>query len=330
EKASRYEPDMFIMDMVMPLMSGLEACETLRSRPGFDQVPVMFLSAHDSRDEIASTYEKGGNLFLSKPVDPQRLVRNVDLFFENEPELKRPKRISIEQINAYEGDERELPREIGGATRVPSTATPENIPRRANAPQKGRPPQRPLEHRVRPAHMPAQGKAPEQSDTTQPRILLVEDDQDLANLMQLGLSEDFEVTTASDGIDGVEKIVKYQPDILLIDVMLPRMNGYQLCQSIRTNKAFHDLPIVFVTAKNSPKDREYARKLGADGFIAKPFEMEELIQTCRKIAARPDFRFRPKKLSFAEIHEENVRKEAALREERERQRGIFERGHNME
>jgi len=326
EKADRYEPDMFIMDMVMPLMSGLEACEAIRAKHAFAHTPVMFLSAHDSREQIASTYEKGGNLFLSKPVDPERLVRNVDLFFDKAPPLKKKKTISIEQIYEYEGrDGASMPDSVGGAKRVPSTVTPDNIPRRANAPQKGKAPERTLEKRAEPVHT---KKEKQEITDAPPRVLLVEDDQDLANLMQLGLKDDFEVTIACDGIDGVEKIVKYQPDMLLIDVMLPRMNGYQLCQSIRTNKVFHDLPIIFVTAKNSPKDREYARKLGADGFIGKPFDMEDLIKTCQDITKRPDFKFHPKKMSMIEIHEEEVRKEAAEKEEVQRQRTAFDNRRN--
>ena len=74
------------MDVQMPMMDGFECCEAIRQRSDFRDIHVMFLSAYGSRENIAKSYQSGANLFLNKPVEPERLLRNVDLFFEKSPE----------------------------------------------------------------------------------------------------------------------------------------------------------------------------------------------------------------------------------------------------
>jgi DNA-binding response OmpR family regulator len=300
EKLERFEPDFIVMDMVMPLMSGLEACVSIRRNPHFQNVQVMFLSAHTTREDIAKSYASGGNLFLAKPIDPERLVRNVDVFFEKYRTPPQPKRMTILQIKMLEkGDNEAI-----------ATGPAPHIPRRAMAPQVGERPRGLLERRPTPPGSVEREAVPEEPVVAPrpgsvgllvPRILIVEDDKDLSDLMRLALSEIYEVVMAHDGLEAVEKIVKYQPDVLVIDVMLPRMNGYQLCQSVRANHVYAKVPIVFVTAKSTTRDREHAMKIGGTKFLAKPFEMEDLLEICREVTAAPGFRISPKSLSTTEI-----------------------------
>jgi len=306
EKLDKYEPDFLILDLLMPLMSGTEVCESIRRNPKFQNMQVLFLSAHDTREEIQQAYACGGNLFLSKPIDPARLLRNVNVFFDNAPQPPRPKKLSILQVRLLDQLEVEV------RPRPSQTGTSQTrVPPRAMAPQVGQRQHKFLERREAPA------PPPSSSDLHTParaRVLVVEDDKDMAELIGLSLEDTYEVTVAPDGLDAVEKLVHYQPDILLIDVMLPRMNGYQLCQSVRANRAFHEMPIYFVTAKNAPKDRDYALRIGGDGVLGKPFEMDDLLGICREAQRKPGFHIRPKHLSYSEIRalEHRDAKEAAV------------------
>ncbi len=106
--------------------------------------------------------------------------------------------------------------------------------------------------------------------------------------------------------------------------MMPKMNGYQLLQSIRRNAFFRNLPVVVLSAKSTPKDREYAARLGATNFIPKPYQIEELMETLLEITRAANFEIRPKKTGILEIrkrtyldHTERVKKEQA-RQKREK------------
>ncbi|MCL5270560.1 MAG: response regulator, partial [bacterium] len=111
-----------------------------------------------------------------------------------------------------------------------------------------------------------------------------------------------------------ERMVDCEPDLMLLDIMMPKMNGYQLLQSIRRNAVFSELPVVVLSAKSSDRDREYAARLGANHFLAKPYRMEELIEVLQGIAHAPGFRVRPKKLTMREIKERLFQEEKERRE----------------
>jgi len=333
EKLEKYEPDFVIMDMLMPLMDGFHACAAIRRKPGFQNLQVLFLSAYGSRENIAKSYEMGANLFIPKPVEPARLLKNVALFLTQSPPAKRPKKMSYRQIQMIESVQEKkaaehAPHPPATAHRPPPQAsspweapddtapTPEAKPR--PVPPEVHPAQ--TGHPVHPGQR-AQTGHPTATPPTPPpaapptpspavssagsalvsRILVVEDDNDLAEMILLALGETFEVVIARDGLEGVEKVVKAQPDILLIDVMLPKMNGYQLCQSVRSNRAFARTPIIIMTAKRTSKEREYAMRVGADAFLPKPFEMEALQRLCVEMTRRPGFQVKAKTLSCAQL-----------------------------
>ncbi len=134
-----------------------------------------------------------------------------------------------------------------------------------------------------------------------PRILAVDDDNSILDVMRLTLEGIVEFTWANDGIEAIEKLVKFQPDILIIDVMLPKMSGYTLCQSLRSNAAFASLPILVCSAKGGERDIAYARRMGANDYLVKPFPPDALIQKINDMRAIPGFRVRTKTLSMDQV-----------------------------
>jgi two-component system, OmpR family, alkaline phosphatase synthesis response regulator PhoP len=110
----------------------------------------------------------------------------------------------------------------------------------------------------------------------QKHILLVEDEEHLLKIIQLNLElEGYLVTTAITGIEALKEFRKNHFDIILLDVMLPEMNGFDVCEEIR--KENKDIPVLFLTAKGSSEDRIQGLKLGADDYLTKPFNLEELL-----------------------------------------------------
>jgi DNA-binding response OmpR family regulator len=90
------------MDVMMPMMDGFEACEAVRKHPKFRSVPVLFLSALNTKADIMKGYDAGANLFLTKPFDPSRLLRNVEVSFTTNPVTEYHKRYTLEELVAME------------------------------------------------------------------------------------------------------------------------------------------------------------------------------------------------------------------------------------
>src|SRR3954467_10050302 len=108
------------------------------------------------------------------------------------------------------------------------------------------------------------------------RILLVEDEEHLRKTIGLNLElEGYAVTTAADGIEALREFRKNTFQLILLDVMLPEMNGFDVCEQIR--KEDDSVPVLFLTAKGSGEDKVQGLKLGADDYLTKPFNLEELL-----------------------------------------------------
>jgi PleD family two-component response regulator len=110
-----------------------------------------------------------------------------------------------------------------------------------------------------------------------PRLLVVEDDHDISNLLKFYFSkQDYEVDIASKGGEALEKTRQSLPHLIVLDIMLPDIDGFEVCRSLRTNLRTSHVPIIFLTQKEERIDRLKGLELGADDYITKPFDIEEL------------------------------------------------------
>ena len=109
------------------------------------------------------------------------------------------------------------------------------------------------------------------------KILLVEDNRELRIFMYNSLIDTYHVVEADDGVEALEKIRSEQPDIIVTDLMMPRMDGIELIDKVRHDFTMSHLPIIMLTARHSPDDRVKAMEFGADGYITKPFSIELLL-----------------------------------------------------
>ena len=109
--------------------------------------------------------------------------------------------------------------------------------------------------------------------------LVIEDDPDQRRLLKrmLGASG-WRVEAAPDGEAGLQLAVEHRPDVIVLDVMMPRLNGYQTCRRLKAEPATATIPIVIVTTKDQPADEFWAREVGADAFLAKPVDMRQLLE----------------------------------------------------
>jgi len=116
------------------------------------------------------------------------------------------------------------------------------------------------------------------------RILIVEDEKKIARFLELELThEGYEVQTAGDGRSGLELAQSWQPDLLILDLMLPELSGIEVCRRLRHDS---DVPIIMLTAKDDVSDKVMGLDMGADDYMTKPFEAPELLARLRALTRR--------------------------------------------
>jgi PleD family two-component response regulator len=109
------------------------------------------------------------------------------------------------------------------------------------------------------------------------RLLVVEDDNDISNMLKIFFSGlGFEVDVAARGLDVMEKTRQVLPHLIVLDIMLPDIDGYEVCRNLRSNTRTSHIPVIFLTQKDKRSDRLQGLELGADDYITKPFDIEEL------------------------------------------------------
>jgi len=122
---------------------------------------------------------------------------------------------------------------------------------------------------------------------SKPRILIVDDELDLVSVLRMGLEiEGFEVIEAMDGEEGLRRARQDRPDLMVLDLMLPKMDGYKVCRALKFDERFRALPIIILSARSGDADRRLALDMGADQFITKPYEMSDLVARIRHYLAQ--------------------------------------------
>jgi phosphate regulon transcriptional regulator PhoB len=124
---------------------------------------------------------------------------------------------------------------------------------------------------------------------TMKRIMIIEDDRDIVELVRYNLAnEGFQVTAAADGSAGLAGVKKTPPDLLLLDLMLPRLSGLEICKEIRRDASLNRLPILMLTARGDEADRVVGLELGADDYVTKPFSPRELVARVKALLRRTE------------------------------------------
>ena len=119
---------------------------------------------------------------------------------------------------------------------------------------------------------------------TDTKILIVDDDSNISELLKIYFeNEGYEIKIATDGVEGINYFKMYEPDLVLLDIMLPKKDGWQVCREIREMSA---KPVIMITAKGDVFDKVLGLELGADDFVVKPFDMKELSARVKAVLRR--------------------------------------------
>ena len=120
------------------------------------------------------------------------------------------------------------------------------------------------------------------------RILLVDDEPSIVKMVGKRLEVDgFEVLLAMDGQEGLHKARTEHPDLIVLDLMLPKLNGYEICTMLKQDARYQKVPIVLFTAKAQEKDEKLGMECGANAYVRKPFRAQELLDKIRALLTTP-------------------------------------------
>lgn len=116
------------------------------------------------------------------------------------------------------------------------------------------------------------------------RILIVEDEADLANALKLRFeSVGFAADVAIDGQQALQKVRDNPPDLIILDLMLPKIDGYKVSRILKFDEKYKDIPIIMLTAKAQEKDKELGLQVGASAYVVKPFDSKDLVDKVREL-----------------------------------------------
>jgi two-component system alkaline phosphatase synthesis response regulator PhoP len=119
------------------------------------------------------------------------------------------------------------------------------------------------------------------------KVLVIEDDKDIVELVRYNLEKDgFQVLASSDGATGLAQIRKTTPDLLVLDLMLPKLSGLEICKEVRKDVSLNRLPVLILSAKGEEADRVVGLELGADDYVTKPFSPRELVARVKALLRR--------------------------------------------
>jgi DNA-binding response OmpR family regulator len=343
ELLEEIEPDIFIIDIMMPRMSGHEVVRRLRRSPHYKQSPIIFFSVITDRQVIIESYKCGVDLFLTKPFTPDRLIDSLYAFLNRRIIPVRAKKNPLDELNAKllkpsEPQIQAVEKKpvSGDITEKKASAKTQVVPAQSKSPEESsssppvhekkaeeptitttlQPPSPPLT----PSPMPEKRQiVQERKPGVLPRIMIADDDQELLASLSMSLGDKYELFTVSNGHEVIRQSEMIEPDIFIIDAMMPRLSGYQVCQVLLKSEHFATTPIVIISSKSSQKDIKYVKKLGAKAFIAKPFNFMQLDNAIIKILQDPYFEIRPKLYTREEILK--IKEiEALSKEEKEKER----------
>ena len=262
ERLDRYEPDVIVADAEMPALSGADTIRAIRKDARFAGVPVVSLVAsHDAKSSGPASLSEGLDIVLVKPVTAANLLRAFQDITARAKIQPSPKQYSVEEIRHYY-------RKFGPVARAEDSGVMPTLTEQLLAAA--------AEPRI--------------------RVLVVDDDPGVVAATRAALERDYETIGVVDPETVPDKLIAYQPDILLVDTVMPRLGGVQISQLMRVNRRLRGARIVFLT----PQEGGPAIPAGAD-VLCKPFTEEQVQRKVLEITRRPGFSRTRKRVAYAEV-----------------------------
>jgi len=265
-------PDLVLLDVMLPDMSGYEVLSRMRQNQRMADVPVVMLTGKSNPSDRLKGLHHGSNEYLTKPFDPAKLLAVLEKYLESPPPAPTvPKPVTVSPA----------PLKPAQKAVPPLAAKPENT--QPVIPVAAAPPLR-ESSLAQPAGVPSPSAAPI-SNLSRPgsgkaikTVLVVEDSPTSRKVISMVLARrGYVIEEAPTGGAALRKLEGVTPDLILLDAMLPDMTGYDILARVKKEPKLKDIPVVMLTAKNNPLDRQKGLRGGLAAFLTKPFDPEKLL-----------------------------------------------------
>ncbi|MFB3895832.1 MAG: PleD family two-component system response regulator [bacterium] len=287
------EPDLILIDVMMPDKNGHQLAQWIRGNSLFSEVPIIMLDDVKKPDNLRSLKESEGEKFLTKPIPKPVLFQTINQILETGAPLPTSRQFNIEKIY-----------EIQTVKYTPSAKITAQLDANKN--------QSPAPESIRSQPIPVipeSVKHPQKLDAVAPetvggfhgRILVIDDDKELLQLLRVIFAAEYEYITATDGFLGIRKAMLYLPDIMILDIMMTKLNGFQVCEMVRKQPQLKTVPVVFLSAKSHPTDIEHAKRLGGTEYITKPFDPGTVKHTVEKLLKQYGIKPPGSRISYSEV-----------------------------
>jgi DNA-binding response OmpR family regulator len=295
-------PDVVVLDVMMPKLDGFSVLRRIRDDPRTARVPVVLLTARSSPDDVWRGWQEGVDYYLTKPFDVEELLRFMDravapgvpqqasdpsselvagpvVVVPLDHPVAGPEEMVAGFVDPGAGPEEKVAEPVDPFAGLvdPVAGSVEFAGRHvASAPGPVEPAE-PAEASPASAPIPA---------TAMATVLLVDDDASIHKVLRLNLElEGYTVVSAFNGEEALERLASSRPDLVLLDVMMPVLDGLEVLRRIRENDATADLPVILLTARSTEEDMWQGWQRGVDYYLTKPFDIEELLRSLERLLA---------------------------------------------
>ena len=240
-------PDLVLLDLMLPDMSGYEVLSRIRQSGRSSEIPVIMLTGKSNPADRMKGLYHGSNEYLTKPFDPAKLLAVLEKYLDQPEQEKSQHEAEVPAVAA---------RVIAPAPQIQLPAAVEPIATRAEA---------------------AAPLVPE-GDQSGKSILVIEDSPTSRKVISMVIAKrGYRIDEAATGSVAMRKVQERTPNLILLDAMLPDMTGYDILHRFKNDKLLKDIPVVMLTAKNNPVDRQKGLQGGSVAYLTKPFDPEKLL-----------------------------------------------------
>ncbi len=259
--------DLILLDIKMPGMDGHQLCSLLKGKQEYENIPVIFLTGLSDQHSVSKSFAVGAVDCITKPFNADELLARLNVYLhlrEKNKELYVRKGSILACSNC--GNVRDDKEWMTVANYLEEYS-------RAVINTKICPECDPKKEFSNSEVVTRKNKKEKQIE-----VLIIDDQlESLRVLWEILSQKDYKILAAESGINISEFIQKRQPDLILLDIMMPEMDGYQVCQEIKDNELTCDIPVLFLTAKAESKSILKGFEVGANDFIIKPFHLNEVL-----------------------------------------------------